>query len=540
MRKIETASGRTGSPKASRCRAVSRRHRGRGGVAGLCLTLAALTASPTFLAPAALARPTESNPAHLERAAGSRDNVVVRWNAAALQGVRDSRLGPPMVARALAIVHTCMYDAWAAYDRSAVGTQFSGQLRRPPGQRTLPNRAEAISFAAYRAAADLFPWDRASVFDPLMAALGYDPSDTTTDLDSPAGVGNVACAAVLASRHHDGANQLGDEPGGAPGVPYSDYSGYRPANDPMDLTTTFDPATVHDPNRWQPLRYINAAGATVTQSFVAPFWSNVVPFAMPAGDALRSPTGPARLGSAAYRRQARELVDISTHLTDQQKVIAEYWADGPGTEQPPGHWDLFATYVSRRDHRGRGVHGLDADIKMFFALTNAIFDANIVAWDDKRAFDSVRPITAIRYLYRDRKIRAWGGPYQGTRLIDGSTWLPYQASTFPTPPFPEYASGHSNFSAAGAEILRLATGSDRLGASVTIPAGSSRIEPGAVPAHDVTLSWPTFADAANQAGMSRRYGGIHFEQGDLDARATGRRCADAAWRLALRYFDGTA
>jgi len=82
--------------------------------------------------------------------------VVVSWNAAALEGVRDSRLGPPMVARALAIVHTCMYDAWAAYDRSAVGTQFGGQLRRPPGQRTFPNRAEAISFAANRAAGDLF------------------------------------------------------------------------------------------------------------------------------------------------------------------------------------------------------------------------------------------------------------------------------------------------------------------------------------------------------------------------------------------------
>jgi hypothetical protein len=114
-----------------------------------------------------------------------------------------------------------------------------------------------------------------------------------------------------------------------------------------------------------------------------------------------------------------------------------------------------------------------------------------------------------------------------------------EPSSFPTPPFPEYASGHSNFSAAGAEILRLATGSDRFDASITLPAGSSKVEPGAVPAHDLTLSWPTFTEAANQAGLSRRYGGIHFEQGDLDARATGRTCADAAWRLAREYFNGT-
>src|SRR5262245_45920449 len=163
MRRIETASGRTGSPKASRCRAASRRHRSRRGVAGLCLTLAALTASPTFLAPAARARPTESQPAHLKRAAGSRDNVVVSWNAAALEGVRDSRLGPPMVARALAIVHTCMYDAWAAYDNIAVGTtDTTGTRRRAPGERTDANKARAISFAAYRCLRNLYPDDGSS------------------------------------------------------------------------------------------------------------------------------------------------------------------------------------------------------------------------------------------------------------------------------------------------------------------------------------------------------------------------------------------
>jgi hypothetical protein len=471
--------------------------------------------------------------------AGAPDSVVLRWNSAALHAVRDFRLGPPMVARALAIVHTCMYDAWAAYDRVAVGTRYGGALRRPPGERTLRNVAQAISVAGYRAVVDLFPADRVSVFDPLMTELGYDPADTTTDLHSPAGVGNVACAAVLAFRHRDGANQLGDEPGGTPGVPYSDYTGYRPANDPMDLTAAFVPATVRDPNRWQPLRYRDPQGAIVIPPYLAPYWGQVAGFALPVAAALRSPpTGPARYGSAAYREQALALLDLSAQLTDQQKMIAEYWADGPGTVRPPGHWDLFAQYVSRRDHHGTGQHGIDTDTKMFFALTNAIFDAGIVAWDDKRAYDSVRPITAIRYLFHGQQVLAWAGPYQGSRLIDGGDWLPYQPSTFPTPPFPEYASGHSNFSAAGAEILRLATGSDRFGASITLPAGTSRVEPGTVPAHDLTLTWPTFTDAANQAGLSRRYGGIHFAQGDLDARGTGRTCADAAWKLAQTYFNG--
>src|SRR5207244_5385391 len=101
------------------------------------------------------------------------DSVVLLWNDAFLQGVRDAKLGPPMVARALAIVHTCIHDAWAAYDHKALGTVLGGSLRRPPPERTLSNRMRAVSFAAYRAAVDLFPGSRATVFDPLMQTLGY-------------------------------------------------------------------------------------------------------------------------------------------------------------------------------------------------------------------------------------------------------------------------------------------------------------------------------------------------------------------------------
>jgi hypothetical protein len=252
----------------------------------------------------------------------------------------------------------------------------------------------------------------------------------------------------------------------------------------------------------------------------------------------RSSTGPARYGSSEYLEQAQALIDISAGLTDEQKVIAEYWADGPRSELPPGHWNLFAQFVSRRDHHGDRAHGLERDVKLFFALTNALADASCCAWDNKRAFNSVRPITAIRVLFRGRPVRAWAGPYQGTKLIDGATWFPYQLASFPTPPFPEYSSGHSTFSAAAAEILKRFTHSDRFGARVTLPAGSSRVEPGAVPTSDVTLSWPSFSDAADQAGISRRYGGIHFEQGDLDRRATGRIVARLAWERAERYWDG--
>jgi hypothetical protein len=200
---------------------------------------------------------------------------------------------------------------------------------------------------------------------------------------------------------------------------------------------------------------------------------------------------------------------------------------------PPGHWDLFGQFVSARDH-----HELGDDVKMFFVMTNAIFDGGIVAWDAKRAFNSVRPVTAIPFLFQGQQIQAWGGPGEGTITMDGRNWIPYQPSTFPTPPFPECSSGHSTFSAAGAEILKLFTGSDDFGDSVTFQAGTSRIEPSVTPAQPVTLSWRTFTDAANQAGISRRYGGIHFEIGDLTGRATGRLVADQAWAKAANLWSG--
>ena len=468
-----------------------------------------------------------------------RDTVAMRWNEAFLQAVRESKLGPPMVARALAIGHTCIYDAWAAYDARAVGTRLGGELRRPAAERALTNRTRAISFAAYRAGVDLFPGSTTSAFDPLMHELRYDPGDLSTDTTTATGIGNVAAQAVLDFRHRDGANQLADEAGGLPGVPYSDYTAYAPVNDPLDIRVRFDPATVHNPSSWQPLRYVDETGAVVTQSFVGAQWLQVRPFALRSHSQLRSPTGPAAYGSGEYRDQALALLDISAHLTDEHKAIAEYWGDGPGSELPPGHWNLFAQFVSRRDHHDASHRRIDADVRMLFALTNAIFDAGICAWDNKRAFDSVRPITAIRRLFAGQSVRAWGGPYQGTVMIDGGTWFPYQPRTFPTPPFPEYSSGHSTFSAAGAEILKIFTGSDRFGWSTTVPAGSSRIEPGTAPAADLELSWGTFSEAADAAGMSRRYGGIHFEQGDLDARAAGRAVARRAWRKAREYWEAS-
>jgi hypothetical protein len=215
-------------------------------------------------------------------------------------------------------------------------------------------------------------------------------------------------------------------------------------------------------------------------------------------------------------------------------MIAEYWSGGENTEQAPGHWMRIAQWVSERDH-----HTLDDDVKMFFALSSAMLDASIATWDAKRAYDSVRPLTAIPLLFRGKTIRAWGGPGKGTVEMDGSKWVPYQPATSPTPPSPDYVSEASAYGAAAAAILKLFTGSDQFGESVTLPAGSSRIEPGVTPVQMVTLRWNTFTDAANEAGISGRYGGIDFRSADIAGQLLGRAVAFQAWSRTLSYLDGT-
>jgi hypothetical protein len=468
---------------------------------------------------------------------GSVANVVVAWNNVNLTAVRtlqQCRPGfttpatcvkpfPTVVSRTLAITQTCVFDAWAAYDDKAKATVLGAALRRPAGERTLENKNKAISFAAYRCLSDLFP-DQIFRFRSEMLTLGFNPDDTSTDPATPSGIGNLAAASVLNFRHHDGSNQLGDLHAGI----YTDYSGYVPLNDPDH---------VNNPDHWQPLHVPDGQGGFLEPALTAfstPFWGRVVPFALLSGSQFRPGPPPSSVTDpAGYKAEVDELLNISAGLTDEQKAMAEYWADGPASETPPGHWLLFAQFISSRDH-----HTLDDDVKMFFAVSNAVFDAGIAAWDAKRFYDYVRPITATRFLYAGKQVQAWAGPGLGTRTINGGAWFPYQRDIVTTPPFPEYVSGHSTFSAAAAQVLFRFTGSDNFGDAAKVLKGSSNIEPGITPSHDVLLSWPTFSSAADEAGISRRFGGIHFINGDMMGRNLGREVGEQAWNKALTFISG--
>ncbi|MEB3279778.1 MAG: phosphoesterase [Lyngbya sp.] len=327
--------------------------------------------------------------------------TVVLWDEAARTAVRNTSAGPTIASRAYAIVHTAMYDAWASYDPVAIGTQLGDKLQRPPEENTLSHKSQAISYAAYTALIDLFP-SQTQIFDSLMQQLGFDPKNAIANPQTPSGIGREAAIALLSFRHHDGSNQLNN---------YADTTNYQPVNAPDRLD---------NPNRWQPLRVPLNDPNGRPQRFLTPHWGSIIPFALTKGSQFR-PSAPPELATPLYHQRVQEIIDYSANLTDEQKIIAEYWEDGPGTSFPPGKWMSFGQYISQRDN-----HSLDEDVKLFFMLANAVFDAGIAAWESKRYYDYIRPVSAIRSLFNGREIQAWAGPGKGTQTLDGSQWHPYQ------------------------------------------------------------------------------------------------------------------
>jgi hypothetical protein len=287
---------------------------------------------------------------------------------------------------------------------------------------------------------------------------------------------------------------------------------------------------------------------------------------------------------------------------DFARALTEFWADGPNSETPPGHWNTVANTVAdalgadglRIGGTGEPVDRLEWDVKMYLTLNGAVHDAAIAAWGLKGRYDTVRPISMIRYAgglgqssdpsgpgydpdglpledglveviteessapgqrhealadhIGEIAIRTWMGNPEDPETQTGGVgwilavdWVPYQKATFVTPAFPGFISGHSTFSRAAAEVLTSLTGSrwfpGGLGEWV-IAAGGLENEAG--PTTDVTLEWASYYDAADQAGISRLYGGIHVYADDFNGRRAGSQCGKDAWTLAQKYFDGTA
>jgi hypothetical protein len=283
---------------------------------------------------------------------------------------------------------------------------------------------------------------------------------------------------------------------------------------------------------------------------------------------------------------------------DYARVLAEFWADGPSSETPPGHWFTILNYVSdhplfQKRFRGQGavIDDLEWDVKAYFILGGANHDAAISAWGIKGWYDYVRPISAIRYMadrgqcsdstlpnYSTKGIRlipglielvqagdslagegnknvgkiklyTWRGHYYikdpkvntaGVGWILAGDWWPYQRPSFVTPPFAGYISGHSTYSRTAAEVMTLLTGDEYFpGGMAEFHAVKNEylvFEEG--PSVDVNLQWATFRDASDQCSLSRIWGGIHPPIDDIPGRKIGMKIGPAAFALAEKYFTG--
>ena len=435
------------------------------------------------------------------------------------------RLGarPTILSRQMCIPLTAMYDAWSRYQAQAVPVYASGLERRPAAEKGSQLPA-ALSFAAYRTMADLFPGSaEVAALDAFMKKLGLDPKDVSRDPRTGAGVGNAAAAASLAARHRDGANQWGDEPGGAK-QPFADYTYYAPVNS-VDQ--------IKDPDRWQPIAFTNPKdpqGPKVVPGFLTPHWYRVKSVALTKPDQFR-PGPPPLVGSAPRLKEVEECLAYNAGLTAEHKALVEFMRDGPRSTGQSGHWLKFAQIISRRDR-----HDLDKDIQMYFAVASAAQDAFIAAWEAKRFYDSSRPWTLIHHLFAGKDIKGWGGPDRGTVTLKGELWLPFSPSVFVTPPFPGYVSGHSCVSAACAKVLELFTESDHFGAS-EVRQCCVLTETGG---ETVKLDLPTFSKAAEMAGVSRIMGGYHIQADNIAGLKLGRDVAEVVWAKAKGCLSGQA
>jgi len=575
-------------------------------------------------------------------------SIARRWNEQILNAIRRDTPRPPVHARNLFHLAAAMWDAWAAFEPTADGYVVHDKLTATD---VAAARQEAISYAAYRVLAHRYSEPLAvgfavsqSCFTAFMTKLGYDPADQGATGDSPRALGNRMGLALI---------YLGLTDGSSEQTNYKDTTGWTPTNPPLVVDDGGN--TLADPSTWQQLNLAVAETqngipvAAGVQGYVGAQWGEVKPFAMvrPAPGAIYyDPGAPPAFGpglapvlvdliarASKLDPTSDETIDISpgaygnnplgtndghghavnpatgapyaanvVPLGDFARVLAEFWADGPNSETPPGHWDTLANAVADAPMRPRKLFGLGAevdplewDVKVYFALNAATHDAAIAAWEIKRRFAAGRPISWIRYmaslgqssdpalvsyhanglplvpglieLITDETtqpgqrhahlkrylgqvaVRSWRGEpgdrkteLGGVGWMRGADWIPYQRRTFVTPAFPGFISGHSTFSRAAAEVLAGITGDPAFPGGLgefRCPANAYLVfEHG--PASDVVLQWGTYYDAADQAGQSRLWGGIHIEPDDFSGRRIGSQVGLAALALARTYYDGTA
>ncbi len=614
---------------------------------------------PKFALSAAVAAVTAVTCATPALAGGH--SVAREWNEQLLAAIRKDFARPTVHARNLFHISVAMWDAWAVYD--TIADPFLIEERQTV-KDVQAAREEAISFAAYRVLKFRFqnsPGAATSLpaFDAMMDSLGYDKNFTSTVGDSPAAVGNRCATAVLAFGAADNSNEANGfvnqfyAPVNEPLVPP------LPGNPDITDPNRWQPLALDF--------FVDQSGNVIIGGFpeaLSPEWGIVSPFGLEPEDltiyhrdgfdywVYYDPGDPPYHGTATeqeYKDGFVRVVEYSSKLDpasgqtidigpgargnntpgtndgngydmnpvtgmpytpnvvpegDYFRVLAEFWADGPASETPPGHWFTIANYVS--DHplvvkqlNGQGpvLDDLEWDVKLYLTLGGTMHDVAIAAWGVKGWYDYIRPVSAIRFMAdlgqssdpmgpsyhpggiplvtdlvevvtsattapgerhehlagEEGKIAiyAWKGPdFIGNPMFDtagvdwilAENWWPYQRPSFVSPPFPGYVSGHSTYSRAAAEMMSRFTGSEFFpgGMGVFDAPQNEFLVFEEGPSVDIELQWAKYADAADECSLSRIYGGIHPPQDDIPGRLMGLEIGPNGWNHALTYFLGTA
>lgn len=462
------------------------------------------------------------NESHVVTPVG-KNNLAYKWAKISLEctgnDTENFRPRPTITSRMLALTWISVFDAWSRYDDLAKPLYLASVERRPQVDHTLQNKEIAISYAAYRAMTHYFFSD-STLLRKRMTEFGLDPDNKSLDPTTPIGIGNLAAKTVIESRFDDGSNQKGKFKNSSE-VPYSDYTGYSPANTPDELK---------DVAKWQPKYFSDGKGGKFAPECLTPHWGNVLPIALQSPSQFR-PGPPPKIGSKQLEAEVKEVVAMQANMTNEEKALVEFMRDGPKSVQQAGHWLIFAQNVSVRDN-----HTLDEDVKMYFLVEVAAMDAFIACWDSKMYYDFARPYALVHNYYQDQLIKAWGGPDKGMVRVKGKEWRPYSPDTFLCPPFPGYVSGHSAVSGACAEVLKLFTGSDEFGERVKSVPGLLT-EPGNI-GDTVTLRFPTFTATADMAGKSRVLGGYHIQSDNIEGLKLGRNVAGEVWKKYREHVEG--
>ena len=292
------------------------------------------------------------------------------------------------------------------------------------------------------------------------------------------------------------------------------------------------------PQQWTPL-IVNGA----VKNFLTYGWGDVTSTCLTAPNetTVKNTASTYFLGTTPARNTEMDnLKTLTNALTDSQKVSAEFWAGGPTTVSPPcmmlWFWKKYIELTG---------HGMNTMVYSGLELSINIFESSRLTWALKRDKMEDRPIQEFRRRYTAETLTK----YDGTS-ISGSLWVPYQETNFVTPPFADFPSGHSTFSQSFANVMSAWFGNtiptndivmsdlnllspmfsgtyvNKL-TNITVPARSSKIQTSVVPATDINLTWATWQDIADSAGVSRQYGGIHC----VSAHSGGQSVANSLFPL---------